>query len=787
MYIVTIKNGAISTEIQNEHHKLHSGKVVQGINVIDSFTFSVLPNNPAFGTLNEFTTLVSVYNTARGRYEFLGRVLHSTPSMSESGLLSQEATCESYLGFLCDSQQGYVATQNWTVTGLLTHIINYHNSRVEAYKQFKIGTVTVTDPNNNLYCGIQRKNTWETIKEKLIGKLGGELRFRAESDGLYIDYVKEIGEEKTTTIALSKNMKSIRKEKDPSDIITRLIPLGSKLGEDTEERLDITSVNNGLNYIDDTVAIAEYGLHEGIVEFDGVTEPSILLTKGKAWLKENNKVSVKYVITALDLSLIGLDIDDFERGNYHPITNSLLGIDDTARINKKNIDVCNDTESSFEIGESFKTLSELQREQNASIGKTNEVLNDTRTEITRNYVTNEKLVEERTHTQSLIEQSESKIMLAVSTDYVTKEGLGEAVASVVITSDQILAAVSEKVITTETLKDYATNDSVDTKLSSYSTTTEMNSAISAKADEITLATSKKFESYSTTAEMNSAISAKADEISLSTSKTLESYATIDGVDDKLSNYSTTEKMNSAITLKGDEITLATSKTLKSYATNDSVDTKLSSYSTTAEMNSAISAKADEISLSTSQTLASYYTKAQIDNKFSVNNEGITAQVSAQMQNYVTGKLALTIETNTDGSKHSKLAADVNKIVFNAGEIEINSSNFSLDTSGHLTTNSATIGGWTLATYTNSQFTSPALYASMTPDDYEGEANVFIHPEGVYGEYATGNSAGAKFRATWLDIIKIVSTAKSGYDGQIVLAGYTLVFQDGLLQSYFANS
>lgn len=413
MYIVTIKNGTTSTEIQNEYYKLFSGQVVQGINTIDSFTFSVLPKNPAFGALNEFTTLVSVYNTARGRYEFMGRVLHSIPSMSEKGLLTQEATCESYLGFLCDSQQAYVTERNWTVTGLLQYIIEYHNSRVESYKRFKIGTVTVTDPNNNLYCGIQRKNTWETIKEKLINTLGGEIRFREESDGLYIDYMKEIGEKKTTPIALSKNMKSIRKEKDPSSIITRLIPLGCKLkddeGNDTENRLDITSINGGVNYIDDAEAIAEYGLHEGSVEFDDVTQPSNLLIKGQAWLKANNKVSVKYVITALDLSLIGLDIDDFETHNYHPVENKLLGIDDTARINKKNIDVCNDTKTSFEIGESFKTLSEIQREQLSSLNKINADV----AIIKRDYATNAKLESTVTQTMSVIAQSEEELNFLV--------------------------------------------------------------------------------------------------------------------------------------------------------------------------------------------------------------------------------------------------------------------------------------------------------------------------------------------------------------------------------------
>ena len=413
MYIVSIKNGTTSTEVHNEYHKLFSGSVVKGINTIDSFTFSALPDNPAFGNLRDFTTLVSVYNTARQRYEFQGRVLYTSPQMSDKGLITQEAICESYLGFLCDSQQAYVSEKDWTVRGLLEHIVNCHNSQMESYKHFQLGQVGVTDPNDNLYVGIQRETTWETIKKKLLDVLGGEI--------CYLDYVEKLGETKSTEIALSKNMKSIVKEKNPSAFITRLIPLGAKIknseGNETEDRIDITSVNGGKNYIDDAEAIAEYGLHVGYVEFDDVTEPSNLLSKGQKWLTDNNKVSIKYSITALDLSLIGLDVDDFDVCNTYPIKNALLGIDDLARINKKTIDVCDETKTSIEIGESFKTLSELQREQVASIGR----LNTNVAEIIRNYATNQRLDSEITKTVSLIEQTEESIRLSLEGGYVSSD------------------------------------------------------------------------------------------------------------------------------------------------------------------------------------------------------------------------------------------------------------------------------------------------------------------------------------------------------------------------------
>ena len=380
MYIVELHNGVTVTEIHGLRSKLKSGNVAKGINCIDSFSFSMLPNNPGFDRIFDFQTLVNVWNANKNRYDFQGRVLCSAPAMDESGKITKEVTCESFFGYLCDSQQKYVEEKNWTPRELLTHIVDYHNSQVEDYKHFVIGEVSDDlDPNNNLYVGIQRANSWKAIEEKLIGKLGGEIRFRVVDGVIYIDYLKKIGEIRATPIALSRNMKAIRKESDPTAYITRLIPLGAKLtkevtnedGEmetvETEERLTVADVNDGKEYIDDTTAIEAYGIHVGYREFDDVHSAQILLTKARNWLAENNKVQVKYSVTALDLSLLGLDIDDFNVHDYHPVINPLLGIDDMARIIKKNIDICEEIRSTIEVGDNFKTLSEIQREQAAKL------------------------------------------------------------------------------------------------------------------------------------------------------------------------------------------------------------------------------------------------------------------------------------------------------------------------------------------------------------------------------------------------------------------------------------
>jgi vacuolar-type H+-ATPase subunit E/Vma4 len=470
MYIVDIHNGETVTEIHGLRSKLKSGNVAKGINCIDSFSFSMLPNNPGFSRIFDFQTLVNVWNTNKNRYDFQGRVLCSAPAMEESGAIVKEVTCESFFGFLCDSVQKYVEEKNWTPRELLTHIIECHNSQVEEYKHFAIGEVSDDlDPNNNLYIGIQRTNSWKTIEEKLLNKLGGEIRFRVVDGVIYIDYLKKIGETRSTKIELSRNMKSIRKESDPSAYITRLIPLGAKLTKEVtnengetenveiEERLTIANVNDGKDYIDDTTAIKAYGIHVGYLEFDDVTSASILLTKARNWLAENNKVQVKYAITALDLSLLGLDIDDFNVHDYHPIVNSLLGIDDTARIIKKNIDVCEEIRSTIEVGDNFKTLTEIQREQA-------EKLNNIGNEIAKEVESATSKLEEKV--EDIVEEKVDEPLNDI------RQTIEERHTSAINTAEAIILSALESYVQTSNYEEF--KQTVETQLSVMADEIEMN-------------------------------------------------------------------------------------------------------------------------------------------------------------------------------------------------------------------------------------------------------------------------------------------------------------------------
>lgn len=346
--------------------KLPNGEIIDAVNSISSFCFEILPGNIGYDHLNAYATHVRVYNHNKQRYEFVGRVLQITPTMDSDGQIYKEVACEDRLGYLQDSVQPFTAERYYegddSRNGLeefIDVLLANHNAQVEAEKRIYRGTVTVKsfETTDGVYKGLNWESTYECIMKKLVDSFGGYIVLR-ETDGvLYLDYLEEVGETRSTTIEIARNMMSASKEIDPTGIVTRLVPLGAKLNN-SEERLTIASVNDGVNYIEAELYREAYGIKYATVTFDDVTNAANLLTKGREYLAEINGLAVSHDVEAIDLSLIGLAIDDFRLYDRYPVKNHALGIDDTLQIVKKTTNVIEPHESSFEMGDTVKRLSD---------------------------------------------------------------------------------------------------------------------------------------------------------------------------------------------------------------------------------------------------------------------------------------------------------------------------------------------------------------------------------------------------------------------------------------------
>ena len=356
MFIVTITNGAENTIIHSDGtDRISGGKIAKSINAVDSFSFTIYPNNAGYDFLKPLTTAVKVYDENTGKDIFIGRVLKCPDSMDERGLICRKVTCEGRLGWLYDSVQPYIEYKMVGIRTVLSAFLSKHNSQVGADKRIELGQVTVTASNNYTYTANWDK-TMDVIADKLIGKFGGEIQLRDKGGKVYLDYLENIGHGTDTTIELAVNLKTISREVDETAVITRLYPLGAKL-TDSEKRLTIGTVNGGKDYIEDSSLVAKYGVISGTQIWDDVTLASNLLSKGKEYLKSVNRAKVQYQITALDLSRIDKHIEQFELGCWYRVKNSLMGIDEDLRIVGISIDLDNPQASQLTFGDRFETLS----------------------------------------------------------------------------------------------------------------------------------------------------------------------------------------------------------------------------------------------------------------------------------------------------------------------------------------------------------------------------------------------------------------------------------------------
>ncbi|RGG90604.1 hypothetical protein DWW71_08570 [Ruminococcus sp. AF16-50] len=355
MHTVTITNGAEKTTIHSDNlDRIFGGKGIKVVNAVDSFTFTIYPDNAGYDKLKPLTTSVTVTDDSTGKDVFIGRVLKCPDSMDEQGLICKSVTCEGRLGWLYDSVQPYAEYKVVGVRTVLASFISKHNAQVGDDKQISVGQVTVTGENNYTY-SVNWVSTMDAISEQLVGKFGGEIQLRDQGGKVYIDYLEHIGHGTDTKIELAVNLKTISREVDETSVITRLYPLGAKL-TDSEKRLTIGSVNGGKDYIEDSALVAKYGVISGTQTWDDVTQASVLKTKATAYLKSANKAKKQYKITAVDLSTIDMNFEQFELGCWYRVVNPLMGIDEDLRIIGITINLDSPEQSELTFGDKFETM-----------------------------------------------------------------------------------------------------------------------------------------------------------------------------------------------------------------------------------------------------------------------------------------------------------------------------------------------------------------------------------------------------------------------------------------------
>lgn len=344
-----------------EDYRIGKGQITKETDKAGSFVFSLYPDHPYYDKFVQLKTVITVYKD--GRIVFRGRVLNESADYWNNKVL----TCEGELSFLQDSiVRPYAFTG--TPAELFRKFVSDHNAQVDEFKRFKVGTVTVVDPNGY----IARDNTaYESALANMTGRLledstGGHLYITHGDDGRdpvpTLHYLADFPKTASQAIEFGANLKNYTKKVGAENVATAIIPLGAKVDDgnsDTEDpRLTIASVNGGKDYVYDSAAVALRGWIVKVVEWDDVTEASILKAKALEYLAAAVNQTTTVELNAVDLHLLDRSIESFNVSEYVRVYSQPHSFAAVLLCNKQTMDLLKPENDSLVLGHTFSTFTE---------------------------------------------------------------------------------------------------------------------------------------------------------------------------------------------------------------------------------------------------------------------------------------------------------------------------------------------------------------------------------------------------------------------------------------------
>ena len=374
MYQITCDN-KILYDIRSRDRIVTFPKLVLETGKNGTLSFRIPKTNPMFDYINLKKSIFRVYQVdVKNKKKIYTQIFRGMATTRDEDFYSRgQISCEGELAFFNDS---IVRPYKYSgdVIDLFKKYVNDHNSKVDDLKKFYVRDCTVTDSNNYITRANENyPSTKEEMDNKLINLLGGHFETEevdeVDGDGniikkVYIDYLAGYTKYNTQPIIFGKNILDFTKVISAEDIKTVIIPLGKK---EDDKYTTIESVNNGLDYIEDPAAVNVFGRIEGTVQYEDVTVPSNLLSKGKRDLEDSINLSVTVNITAADLHELNVDIEALRIGRLTRVISKPHKWDKYMLLTKLELNLDDVMSSRVTFGKTYKTFTETQLENKRQI------------------------------------------------------------------------------------------------------------------------------------------------------------------------------------------------------------------------------------------------------------------------------------------------------------------------------------------------------------------------------------------------------------------------------------
>lgn len=327
------------------------------LNKAGSLAFVMPPDNVMYDSINKLSSIITVKQDDNEL--FRGRVLND-----EKDFYNQKKNyCEGELAFLIDSiQRPY--TYTGTVANLFKKFISNHNSRVEDTKKFTVGIISVANSDKEItvkgedYC-----TTMDAITDKLLEVYGGYLVTRGSGSTRYIDWVETSGDNSSQSIEFGYNLLDVTEYISGEDLFTVLVPIGKRQTNDNGDftgYVNISSVNNGKDYIENATAVSLFGRIETSESWSEVEDPSELKTLGEAYLSKCIELAVTLTVKAIDLNLLDVNYERIRLGDWVRVVSPPHNLDKWFQCTKIVYDLIDPEKTEYVFGVEYTSFTDKQ-------------------------------------------------------------------------------------------------------------------------------------------------------------------------------------------------------------------------------------------------------------------------------------------------------------------------------------------------------------------------------------------------------------------------------------------
>ena len=347
MYTIT-HNGGMFFDPRVDGYPVGNPRLSREGNRIGTLTFTVYPQHPEYELIRSLSSVFSVYKD--GRLIFKGRPAYSRRTF-RGGM---EYKVEEVTAFMNDFK-----VRPMTMTGQASEfffaVMNSYNLRTGV--PILPGEVTVY---GEITAEISEyPGHWEALQNYLVTALGGYMIPRYEGGKIYLDYLQESDLPRAAqSIRFGENLTDLFVETSSDDTFSAVIPFGG-IPDGATEKVNITSVNGGSDYLVNEGAMALYGIRETTREWGDVTDPAELLRLAEGWLNDNAiKFRETVELSAIDLHNADANIESFSYMHWVHAESTLHDVSADYVATREEIPLSKPTGTMIRLGGSRRTFSE---------------------------------------------------------------------------------------------------------------------------------------------------------------------------------------------------------------------------------------------------------------------------------------------------------------------------------------------------------------------------------------------------------------------------------------------